>query len=140
MANKPQDNFTCGKSLAENGEYIGMSLKISIPSWFSALLSNPQMFSPKPLVFLDILCNSVMKSKYACIKDIPSADFKYEVLWTVQVGRPRIHSFTIAGKKLISLLDEESDVFLTTHSAWSMVLSEAMSAGPSSLAHFFGTL
>ena len=38
MANKPQDNFTCGKSLAENGEYIGMSLKISIPSWFSALV------------------------------------------------------------------------------------------------------
>ena len=73
-------------------------------------LSNPQMFGPK---ILDIFCNCVIKPDYASIRDMLRANFKYEVLRTVRVSRLTIH----AGKKLIALSDEESDVLLNHTSA-----------------------
>lgn len=45
------------------------------------LLSNPQMFSQKPMVLLDIFCNSIMKSgSGSAVRDMLSANFMFEVL------------------------------------------------------------
>ena len=49
-----------------------------------------------------------------------SRTFKYEMLQTIQVSRSTTQSFNIAGKKLVALSDEETDVLLAH--AFAMVL------------------
>ena len=118
-----------------NVNYIKLSINGRLTDEMPGLLSNPKMLGLKPLVLQDIFCNTVMKPENANIKDMLSADFKYELLRTVLFGRSTIHFFNVVSKKLVVKCRTRRPMYSSrTHPPCSMVLSRTTSAGLSSLA------